>query len=95
MEGMARLATGLSTGRLLHHGLFRTGRIRRRWKGGIPRILPKLLLELLDPLFGALNIGLEFGPKLLTVDALNLTHSRSVTLFTRQLKRFSGERLQA
>jgi hypothetical protein len=49
--------------------LLRTGRIPQRWKGGIPGILPKLLLELRDLLFGALNIGLEFCPKLLTVEA--------------------------
>jgi len=102
MEGMARLATGLLTGRLLHHGLLRTGRIRRRRQGRIPRILPKLLLELLDPLsriiqlrghqlkllFGVLNIGREFGPKLLTVGALNLAHSSSLTLFTPKHERY-------
>jgi hypothetical protein len=56
-----RLATGLPACRLLHHRLFRTGRIRRRKYGGIAGVLAQLLLEVLDPLFRALNLGRKFS----------------------------------
>jgi|GEM_PF-1774765 len=51
-----RLATGLPASRLL-----RTGRIRRGRYGGIAGVLAQLLLEVLDPLFRALNIGRKFS----------------------------------
>ncbi len=57
-----RLATGLPACRLFHHRLFRTGRIRRRRYGGIAGVLAQLLLEVLDLLFRALNLGRKFSP---------------------------------
>ena len=101
------MTNGLSIGRLLHLGLIRTGRIRRRRSGAIPRILPKLLVEPFDPpsrtirlpgyqlklFFGVLKIFRELGPQLLKDGALDLTHSSSVTLFKRQSDMFYGKQL--
>ncbi len=107
MEWPNRLANGFPACRFLHHRLLRAGRIRRGRYGGIAGVLAQLLLEVLDPLFGllqlgsqnfdqtirALNIGHKFGPQLDTVRTLNFTHAQRVTPFTLQLTAFSGERL--